>query len=143
VDRGTFLDRLSRGGFVEYTEFPGTGHLYGTPTFEAPEGKDPNGKDPNGKDLVLEIELDGARQVKERHPDAKLIMIVAPSREAREARLRARGDSEEHIERRLTVGEEEERIGRKLADAVVVNDDVERAAREVAGILEQFRSSSA
>jgi guanylate kinase len=134
VDRGTFLDRLSRGGFVEYTEFPGTGHLYGTPTFEAPDGKDPN-----GKDIVLEIELDGARQVKERFPDAKLIMIVAPSREAREARLRARGDSEEHIERRLTVGEEEERIGRNLADAVVVNDDVERAAREVAGILNQFR----
>jgi guanylate kinase len=134
VDRGTFLDRLSRGGFVEYTEFPGTGHLYGTPTFEGPDGKDPN-----GKDIVLEIELDGARQVKERFPDAKLIMIVAPSREAREARLRARGDSEEHIERRLTVGEEEERIGRNLADAVVVNDDVERAAREVAGILNQFR----
>jgi guanylate kinase len=129
VDRGTFLDRLSRGGFVEYTEFPGTGHLYGTPTFEAPDGKD----------AILEIELDGARQVKERFPDAKLIMIVAPSREAREARLRARGDSEEHIERRLTVGEEEERIGRNLADAVVVNDDVERAAREVAGILEEFR----
>jgi len=144
VDRGTFLDRLARGGFVEYTEFPGTGHLYGTPTFEAPEGKDPVPKDPVPKDpvpkdIVLEIELDGARQVKERFPGAKLILIVAPSREAREARLRARGDTEVHIERRLLIGEEEEGIGRKLADAVVVNDDVERAAREVAGILKQFR----
>jgi guanylate kinase len=133
VDRPTFLERLANGGFIEHTDFAGTGHLYGTPTFD-------DGADRDERDVVLEIELDGARQVKQRFPDARLILIVAPSRDAREARLRARGDSEEQVRRRLDVGEEEERIGQTLADDVVINDDVERAAREVAGILARYRS---
>ena len=49
------------------------------------------------------------------------------------------GDADEHIRRRLEVGAEEERLGRRIADAVVVNDDVDRAAREVAGILAGYR----
>ena len=112
-------------GFVEWTEFAGTGELYGTPTLEAPDGHD----------VVLEIELDGAQQIKRRYPDAVLILIVAPSADAREERLRARGDDEASVQRRLEVGREEERLGRQIADYVVVNDDVDRAASEVAGIL--------
>ena len=88
---------------------------------------------------MLEIELDGAQQVKAHYPDAKLILIAAPSRQAQAERLQARGDTEEHIRRRLTVGEAEERLGRAIADSVVVNDDADRAAREVAGILHQYR----
>ena len=72
-------------------EFAGNGHLYGTPTMEAPEGSD----------VVLEIDAQGAIQVKERYPDAVLIFIAAPSREAQELRLRQRGDDEASIERRL------------------------------------------
>jgi guanylate kinase len=129
VDRELFLDRVRQGGFLEYTEFLGTGHLYGTPNLEPPEGCD----------VILEIELNGAQQVKQRCPDAKLIVVVPPSAAAQEARLRARGDSEDHIQRRLAVGAEEERLGRKIADAVVVNDDLARAADEVAGIIARFR----
>ena len=84
---------------------------------------------------MLEIELDGAQQIKRRHPDAVLMLIVAPSRAAQEARLRARGDNEASVQRRLAVGGDEERLGRQIADYVVVNDDVDRAAGEVAGIL--------
>lgn len=84
---------------------------------------------------MLEIELDGAQQVKAVHPDAILILIVAPSIEARAQRLRKRGDDEQSVTRRLDVGAEEEELGRRLADHVVVNDDLNRAAEEVAGIL--------
>ena len=129
VARDDFLARVAAGGFLEFTEFAGTGHLYGTPTLDPPEGRD----------VLLEIELHGAEQVKSRCPDARLIVVVPPSPQAQEARLRRRGDDEEHIRRRMLVGAEEERRGREIADAVVVNDDLERAAAEVAGILQKFR----
>jgi guanylate kinase len=129
TDRETFLARVAEGGFVEHTEFPGNGCLYGTPTIEAPPGRD----------VLLEIEIDGAKQVKARYPDAVVVLIVAPSEADQEARLRARGDDEAHIAQRLAISRQEERAGRAIADEVVVNDDVERAAREVAGILERYR----
>ncbi len=132
VDRQTFQDRIAARGFIEWTEFAGTGELYGTPTLESP----------HGEDVVLEIELDGAQQIKRRYPDAVLILIVAPSVAAREKRLRARGDDEASVQRRVQVGREEERLGREIADYVVINDDVDRAAREVAGILERKRPAS-
>jgi guanylate kinase len=125
VDRPAFLERLAREGFIEWIEFAGTGELYGTPTLEAPDHRD----------IVLEIELEGAQEIKRRYPEALLILIVAPSRGAQEQRLRARGDGEADVQRRLLVGREEERLGRQIADFVVINDDVDRAATEVAGIL--------
>jgi len=82
-----------------------------------------------------------AEKVKAHYPDALVVLIVAPSRASQEARLRARGDDEGHIQRRLEIGSQEEAAGRELADAVVVNDDVERAADEVAGILEGHRQN--
>lgn len=129
VTRDEFLARVESGGFLEYTEFLGTGHFYGTPNLDVPAGHD----------VILEIELNGAQQVKQRCPDAHLIVVVPPSVADQEARLRARGDSEEHIRRRLEIGAEEERLGRRIADAVVVNDDVARAAEAVAGIIDSYR----
>ena len=64
------------------------------------------------------------------------------ARAAREERLRTRGDDEASMRRRLEVGQEEERLGRQIADYVVVNDDVDRAAKEVAGILDHKYSAS-
>ena len=89
--------------------------------------------------MLLEIDVQGAAQVKARHPDAVLVFIEAPSREAQEARLRGRGDREDVIARRLAVAHEEERVGRELADHIVVNDDLSRAIEEVAAILESRR----
>lgn len=123
VDRPTFQARLEQGGFVEWNELSGTGHLYGTPTL-----------DPD-RDTLLEIEINGAQQVKDRHPDAVLILLVPPSAEIQAQRMRARGDDEASIANRLRLGELEEEFGRRIADHVVVNDDVDRAAREVADIL--------
>jgi guanylate kinase len=132
VSHDQFLDRVGAGGFLEWTQFAGNGHLYGTPTVEAPEGFD----------VVLEIDSQGAVQVKDRYPEAVLIFIAAPSREAQERRLRQRGDDEASIEKRLAIAEDEEKLGRAIADFVVVNDDVERASKELTGIVEACREGT-
>jgi guanylate kinase len=129
VDRPTFESRVASGGFLEWNQFAANGALYGTPLIE-----------PGERDVLLEIDLNGARQVKARHPDAVLIFVVAPSREIQEERLRRRGDDEASVERRLALGETEQGEGELLADHVVVNDDLDRAAAEVAGIIEAHRA---
>jgi guanylate kinase len=129
VDRATFESHLARGGFLEYDEF--LGNLYGTPV--------PDTLDDPGGDLLLEINVQGAEQVRAQRPDALVVLLVAPSREVQEARLRLRGDDEEHVAKRLALAEAEEAKGRALADAIVVNDDLERAVAEVAGILDLRR----
>lgn len=93
--------------------------------------------------MVLEIDLDGARQVLDRHPEAVLVLVVAPSPDALAARMRARGDDEAAIAARLALAVEEERTGRALARHVVVNDDLARATEEVAGILAAHRNPPA
>lgn len=132
ASRKDFMARVDAGGFVEWTEFAGNGQLYGTPTLEPPEGSD----------VVLEIDLDGASQVKQRYPGSVLIFIAAPSREVQARRLRMRGDDEASIEKRLAVGAEEDRIGREMTDYVVVNDDVEQASAQLAGIVDSCRQAS-
>ena len=131
VDDETFEQHARDGGFIESaTVF---GHRYGTPVPEAPPGHD----------VLLEIDVQGARDVKQAHPDAIVILVVPPSRQAQEARLRGRGDPEEVIARRLARADEEEAKGRALADHVVVNDDLGRAVGEVVGIVEAHRSRAA
>ncbi len=128
VDRATFEAAVADGRFLEWAEVV-PGQFSGTPLPEPLPGTD----------LVLEINVDGARQVKDLRPDAVVVLIVAPSEADQEARMRSRGDTDEQIARRVALGREEERIGRTLADHVVVNDDLDRAVREVAGILAGHR----
>ena len=125
-----FEDRITQGGFLEWTEF--LGNYYGTPR---PDQLD----DPDAPDIVLEIELDGAQQVKQQHPDAVLIFVLPPSREEQERRLRGRGDPGDKVQARLRKAEIEERIGRAEADHVVVNDDLERTIDEMMSIIEHER----
>ena len=127
VDRASFEAKRDAGGFLESAEF--LGHLYGTPVPEVPPGRD----------LVLEIDLQGARQVRALHPDALVVLLLPPSPEVQEQRLRHRGDDDPEIGRRLAKGAQEEREGRRLTPFVVVNDQVERAVEEVAGILDDYR----
>lgn len=127
VDRQAFDAHIEAGGFLEWAEV--FGNRYGTPLPEPPAGHD----------VLLEIDVQGAAQVKARYPEAVVVFIEAPSREAQEARLRGRGDREDLIARRLAGAPEEERAGRALADHIVVNDDLNRAIEEVAAILESRR----
>ncbi len=127
VDEEKFEEHARAGGFMESaTVF---GHRYGTPVPDAPPGHD----------VLLEIDVQGAAQVRSRHPDAVVVFVEAPSREAQEQRLRGRGDREDLIARRLAAAPDEERAGRALADHIVVNRDLAEAVEEVAAIVESRR----
>ena len=128
VTREQFQQRIVANGFLEWTEF--IGNMYGTPIPEAP----------SGRDIVLEIELHGAQQVKQSHPEAILVFVRPPSREEQQRRLQGRGDPEHHVVERLRKADDEEREGAVLADEVVINDDFERAVAEIQGIIGAARA---
>jgi guanylate kinase len=89
-----------------------------------------------GADVVLEIEVQGARQVRASYPEAVMFFIVPPGLEELEARLRRRGDtSDEDIRRRLEIARQEMAEAENLFDYIVVNDDLERAIAEVDGLM--------
>jgi guanylate kinase len=126
--RDEFERRIAEGGFLEWTEFLGS--YYGTPLPE-PEP---------GADIVLEIEVDGAQQVKAVHPDALLIFVLPPTRAEQERRLRIRGDEPDTVVSRLRKAEDEEPVGMKLADHVVVNDDLDVTVEQMLKLINQARS---
>jgi guanylate kinase len=133
LDRREFERIRDEGGFLEW--FDVYGDLKGTPRGPVDEHL------AAGDDVLLEVDVQGALAVREKYPDAVLVFVKAPSREEQRRRLLERGqDDPEAIERRLARAEEEER-GADRFDAVVVNDDADRAAREVAAILEAQREA--
>ncbi len=137
VTEQEFGAMVSRGEFLEYARVFGK-HSYGTPKKWLDESRD------SGLDLVLEIDVQGAAQVKEKLPESVAIFILPPSREELERRLRGRGqDSDEEISRRLARAQSEIEAFGKFYDYCVVNDDVDRAGREVEAILTAIRCSSA
>lgn len=127
VDRPTFVAHVEADGFLEHAEV--FGNLYGTPRPTPPAGSD----------VVLEIDVQGAQQVRERFAGAVLIFVEPPNRDAQQARLRARGDDETVIAKRLAKADAEEAVGHRIADHVVVNDELGRAVDEVAGIVAAHR----
>ena len=133
--KSAFERRIAEGGFLEWTQF--LGNYYGTPV------PDLTSTELAGRDVVLEIEVDGARQVKALHPGAVLIFVLPPSRDEQARRLRGRGDPDDKVEQRVRKAEEEEPIGRALADHLVVNDDLDRTVDEMLGIIATHRSRSA
>jgi guanylate kinase len=136
VSETEFDAMVSRGEFLEYARVFGK-HSYGTPKKWLDESR------AKGLDLVLEIDVQGAAQVKEKLPESVAIFILPPSREELERRLRSRGqDSDDEISRRLARAQSEIEAFGKFYDYCVVNDDVERAGREVEAILNAIRCSS-
>ncbi len=123
-----FQRMVERGEFLEYARVFGK-HSYGTPKKWMDEARR------RGLDLVLEIDVQGAEQVKQKLPAAKAIFILPPSRQELEKRIRARGqDSDEEIARRLERARQELQQYRNY-DYIVINDDLERAGREVQAIV--------
>jgi guanylate kinase len=120
---------------LEYTEY--CGNFYGTPKKEALEVLE------SGKNLILEIEVEGAMNVKRKYPDAILIMLLPPSHAVQEQRLRGRGtETEDKIKARLKRAREEVAMLPNY-DYVVYNEDAKdkEAADMIAAIIESERHS--
>ena len=136
VTEAEFEAMAARGEFVEYARVFGK-YSYGTPKKWLEESRI------KGLDLVLEIDVQGAAQVKEKLPESVAIFILPPSRAELERRLRSRGqDSDEEILRRLAKARAEIEAFGKYYDYCVVNEDVERAGREVEAIVIALRCSN-
>ena len=124
-----FERRLAAGEFLEHAEY--AGNRYGTLRSELARVAD---KGPDAA-LVMEIELQGARQVREKLPEALQVFIKPPSREALRARLVGRGsETPEQVEQRMAVAEKELEAESEFR-AVVVNDRLEEAVQELEALV--------
>jgi guanylate kinase len=122
-----FEERVASGDFVEHARY--SGNRYGTLR------SDLERRLAQGAGVVLEIEVQGARQVRRAMPDAVAVFIAPPSREALRARLVGRGtDSSEQVDERLRTAERELEAQPEFAH-VVVNDRLEQATDELADIV--------
>lgn len=122
-----FFAMRDQGEFLEWAEF--AGNYYGTPVPWVEE------KLKAGLDVILEIEVQGAKQVREKREDAVLIFISPPSFQALEKRLKARAtETDEEMARRLKKAAEELRE-RELFDYEVINDNIEEAVRNLQSIV--------
>ncbi len=129
ITREEFLGRIGSGDMLEYTEY--CGNFYGTPLREAQEVL------ASGKNLILEIEVEGAANVKRLYPDAVLVLLLPPSFAVQEQRLRGRGtETEEKIRERLQRTREEIAIA-DFYDYVVLNHDGKdtEAAEDIMAIV--------
>ena len=135
ISKQEFLGRIERGEMLEYTEY--CGNYYGTPLKEAEAVLD------SGKNLILEIEVEGAHNVKAKYPDAVLVMLLPPSYSVQEQRLRGRGtETEEKILQRLERAKEEVRLVSDY-DYVVYNRDGcdTQAAEDILSIVTSEKCS--
>ena len=135
ITREEFLARIDSGDMLEYTEY--CGNFYGTPLREAEEVMQ------SGKNLILEIEVEGARNVKAKYPDAVLVLLLPPSYSEQEARLRGRGtETEDKILLRLARAKEEVALA-DCYDYVVYNFDgrARDAADQILSIVEAEKLS--
>ena len=127
VSEAEFLKRKKSGKFLETAEF--VGNYYGTPLDKVNEQLD------LGNEVVLEIEVDGAQQVKKKMPDCVMIFIVPPGKNALYERLRRRGtESEELIVERIEKANREFKLAHRY-DYIVVNDEVHNAADRIMAII--------
>lgn len=127
VSKEDFEQKIKDGKLLEHAEF--VGNYYGTPLDKVNEQLD------KGNEVVLEIEVEGAQQVKNKMPDCVSIFIVPPGKEALYERLRARGtESEEIIQQRIEKANREFKKA-YLYDYIVVNDEVSNAADRIMAII--------
>lgn len=131
MEKSEFENLIDYGGFIEWTQY--VENYYGTPKKYVEKSLD------EGKDIILEIEVMGALNVKRQFPDALLIFISAPSISELRSRLSGRGtESEETIIKRLKKATEEAEDMDKY-DYVVVNDDLEECIRTVDSVIKSYR----
>ena len=127
VSKEEFAKRRKEGKFLETAEF--VGNYYGTPLDKVNEQLD------SGNEVVLEIEVEGAIQVKRKVPDCVMIFIVPPGKQALYDRLKRRGtENDEVIQERIEKANREFKLAH-LYDYIVVNDEVNNAADRIMAII--------
>ena len=123
----TFRQWIARGEFLEYAEY--VGNFYGTPKRYVDEAMD------RGEDVILDIEIQGAIQVKSKRPETVSIFIAPPSWDELERRLTERGtDSPDKVQKRLLRAKVEFQTAHTY-DYFVINDNVDNAVRELEAIM--------
>ena len=125
-----FRKRINEGSLLEYAEV--FGHLYGTPKdkVEVALGA--------GKTIILEIDVQGAREVKSVYPDAVMVFIFPPTEKELAQRIKNRGrEGMEAVEERLEGADTEFAAAWQYYEHMVVNDDLEQAVKEVIQIIKQ------
>jgi guanylate kinase len=125
--REAFEAKVADGGFLEWAPF--LDYLQGTPLPDVPEGSD----------IVLEIDVAGARQVRALYPDALLLFIDSPDLDEQRRRMEGRGDPPDKVEARIAHGVSEREAAEALGLPVVINDDLDRAVAEIADLIESRR----
>lgn len=127
VDEAEFRAKIAEGGFAEYETY--RSHLYGTPSSEIDRVIE------GGRDLLLEIDVRGARSIKKLYPEALAIFIYPPDPADLAKRLRGRGtDTPDQIQARLEAAREE-LAQQDDFDHAVLNDQVSRAVERIEAIL--------
>lgn len=127
LSREEFQKWIEEDRFLEWAEY--SGNLYGTPEQRVDEFQD------KGLSVILEIELQGARQVKKRRPDAVMVFVRAPSLEENRRRLRQRAtESLEDLEQRMNIAQREVRA-RGEFDYEIVNEDLEKSSETMINLL--------
>lgn len=127
VDLDRFKEMVENDELLEHAEY--VANSYGTPRAYVEEKLDA------GINVLLDIEVQGARQIHEKKPDAVMIFIVPPSLEELERRLKGRGtDTERAIEARLIRARQEYQEA-DFYDYLIVNDDADKAAKELSAII--------
>jgi guanylate kinase len=131
VDRADFDRMIAAGGFLEWADI--FGERYGTPREPVERAL------AEGRDVLVEIDVQGARQVKAANPGAYMVFIKPPSLAELERRLRTRAtETDQQVRRRLAKAADELAAEPEF-DVTVVNDDLEQAAREVIQLVDQLR----
>ena len=132
IGEDRFDELMDAGAFLEWASM--FGHRSGTLAEPVEKAR------AAGRDVILEIDVQGARQIREHVPDAVFVFLQPPSREELVRRLVARGTERgEALERRLAEIDDELAEAPRF-DHVVVNDDLPRAADEVAAIIDRYRA---
>lgn len=128
ISEHDFKHLIESHGLLEWAMY--NGNYYGTPAGPVESAV------AEGRMILLDIELLGARQVRERRPDALMIFIAPPDVEELESRLRGRGDtSEADIRGRLEIATRQLEEANELFDHIVVNRDLDTATNEVANLI--------
>ena len=127
VSNEEFEKLIKENGLIEHAGY--VNHYYGTPR------KFVEDKLNAGIDVILEIEIQGALQIKKQYPDAVLLFVMPPSAKELEKRLRGRGTETEEVIRQRLNRAVEESVGIENYDYIVINDKLEDDVEEVHGII--------